>query len=142
MFDLDYFRANPQIFYSFAKELWPGAHQPTTAHRFIAMLEREGKLLRNYTQNIDALETRAGIKNVLQCHGSFATAKCMTCERIVHGRDIHKDIMDQTIGQDSRGPGIGRDHWAHDDMRCDVVLTHTCSLHLCNSVSALDSQVH
>lgn len=52
MFDLEYFRANPKLFYSFARELWPGAHHPTLAHRFIAMLEQKGKLLRNYTQNI------------------------------------------------------------------------------------------
>jgi hypothetical protein len=41
------------MFYSFAKELWPGCHHPTVTHRFIAMLEQHGKLLRNYTQNID-----------------------------------------------------------------------------------------
>ena len=52
MFDLEYFKANPQIFYSFAHELWPGAHQPTLAHRFIAMIEQQGKLRRLYTQNI------------------------------------------------------------------------------------------
>ena len=27
------------------------------------------KLLRNYTQNIDTLESLAGVQNVLQCHG-------------------------------------------------------------------------
>ena len=38
-------------------------------NRFIRMLERQGKLLRNYTQNIDTLEQQAGIENVIQCHG-------------------------------------------------------------------------
>lgn len=52
MFDLNHFRATPNLFYSFARELWPGSHQPTTAHRFIRALEAQGKLLRNYTQNI------------------------------------------------------------------------------------------
>lgn len=33
------------------------------------MLEAKGKLLRNYTQNIDTLEQVAGIKNIVQCHG-------------------------------------------------------------------------
>lgn len=33
------------------------------------MLEKQKKLLRNYTQNIDTLEQVAGIKNVIECHG-------------------------------------------------------------------------
>lgn len=36
---------------------------------FIKFLEEEGKLLRNYTQNIDTLEKIAGIERVLECHG-------------------------------------------------------------------------
>ena len=38
-------------------------------------VESNGKLLKNYTQNIDTLEQVAGIENVIQCHGSFATGK-------------------------------------------------------------------
>ena len=30
MFDLEYFTQNPRIFYSFAHELWPGNHTPTS----------------------------------------------------------------------------------------------------------------
>lgn len=37
--------------------------------RFIKMLEKQKKLLRNYTQNIDTLEQIAGIDNVVECHG-------------------------------------------------------------------------
>lgn len=33
------------------------------------MLEKQKKLLRNYTQNIDTLEQIAGIDNVVECHG-------------------------------------------------------------------------
>lgn len=39
--------------------------------RFIKMLEQHGKLLRNYTQNIDTLEQVAGIGNVIECHGKI-----------------------------------------------------------------------
>lgn len=35
------------------------------------MLEKENKLLRNYTQNIDTLEHAAGIQNVITCHGKI-----------------------------------------------------------------------
>jgi len=97
MFDIKYFRQNPQIFYSFAHELWPGNHQPTPTHHFIALLEKKGKLLRNYTQNIDALEQKASIQNVLECHGSFRTASCMTCGRKVDGLILHQQIVNKQI---------------------------------------------
>ena len=60
MFDKQYFNENPGPFFNFAHELWPGRFEPTRSHRFIAELEQRGKLLRNYTQNIDTLEQRAG----------------------------------------------------------------------------------
>ncbi|POW00684.1 hypothetical protein PSHT_12903 [Puccinia striiformis] len=44
---------------------------PSDSHRFIKMVEYHSKLLRNYTQNIDTLEMRAGVKNLIQCHGSI-----------------------------------------------------------------------
>lgn len=71
MFDKEYFNRNPQPFFSFAHELWPGRFNPTPCHRFIALLEKRGQLLRNYSQNIDTLEQRAGItRSVL--HSLFA----------------------------------------------------------------------
>ena len=47
----------------------------------------------NYTQNIDTLETSVGIRNVLQCHGSFATASCLECRVHVQGNVIEQEIM-------------------------------------------------
>ncbi|RKO91904.1 DHS-like NAD/FAD-binding domain-containing protein, partial [Blyttiomyces helicus] len=95
MFDLHYFRARPQTFYSFAKEIYPSNFKPSPSHDFIRLLEQKGKLLRNYTQNIDTLEQTAGIERIIQCHGSFATATCIECGYHVPGKEIEKDIMDQ-----------------------------------------------
>lgn len=47
----------------------------------------------NYTQNIDTLETAAGVKHVLQCHGSFATASCIQCRQKVIGTQIEEEIL-------------------------------------------------
>lgn len=47
----------------------------------------------NYTQNIDTLETVVGVRNVLQCHGSFATASCLECRIRVAGSVIEQEIM-------------------------------------------------
>ncbi|XP_064612076.1 NAD-dependent protein deacetylase sirtuin-1-like isoform X2 [Liolophura sinensis] len=97
MFDISYFRHDPRPFFKFAKEIYPGQFEPSRCHKFISLLDRKGKLLRNYTQNIDTLEQVAGIKNVIQCHGSFATATCMTCRYKVDAEAVRKDIFDQVI---------------------------------------------
>ena len=51
----------------------------------------------NYTQNIDTLETLAGVKRVLNCHGSFATASCIQCRRRVPGTDIEEAILSKKV---------------------------------------------
>ena len=56
-----------------------------------------GFYFQNYTQNIDTLETLAGVKKVLQCHGSFATASCLQCRRRVPGSEIESDILRQKV---------------------------------------------
>lgn len=61
------------------------------------MLEKQNKLLRNYTQNIDTLEQQADIERVIQCHGSFATATCLRCQHRVPSKEIEKEIMEQRI---------------------------------------------
>ncbi|ORX99716.1 SIR2-domain-containing protein [Basidiobolus meristosporus CBS 931.73] len=97
MFDIGYFRDYPEVFYSFAKELYPTNFKPSPTHAFVRLVEEKGKLLRNYTQNIDTLEQAAGIQKVLQCHGSFASASCIRCHHQVPGREIEQDIFKQTI---------------------------------------------
>lgn len=69
MFDLAFFKSNPNPFFTFAKELFPGQFKPSFTHRFIRLLEKKSKLLRNYTQNIDTLEETAGISRFIPCHG-------------------------------------------------------------------------
>lgn len=54
-------------------------------------------VVQNYTQNIDTLETLAGVRRVLQCHGSFATASCLNCRVRVNGTDIEDDILNQRV---------------------------------------------
>lgn len=97
VFDIEYFRKNPLPFYQFAKALYPGQYQPTTGHLFIKCIEDHNKLLRNYSQNIDTLEKQAGIKKVVECHGSFATASCTNCKYRVDGDAIKQDVFAEKI---------------------------------------------
>ncbi|WWD00791.1 hypothetical protein V866_007726 [Kwoniella sp. B9012] len=97
MFDIHYFKERPEVFYSFAKQIYPSNFVPSPCHRWIKLLEDKGKLLRNYTQNIDTLESLAGVEKVLQCHGSFKTASCLRCKTRVPGQNIEPFIMSQQI---------------------------------------------
>lgn len=82
-------------------------------------MEKKGRLLRNYTQNIDTLEQVVGIENVIECHGmiiffffyvnniyfyicikilgSFATASCTQCGHKVSAETIRPDVFEQRI---------------------------------------------
>ncbi|KAM4852629.1 LOW QUALITY PROTEIN: NAD-dependent protein deacetylase sirtuin-1 [Thomomys bottae] len=104
MFDIDYFRKDPRPFFKFAKEIYPGQFQPSLCHKFIALSDKEGKLLRNYTQNIDTLEQVAGIQRIIQCHGSFATASCLICKYKVDCEAVRGDIFNQVVPRCPRCP--------------------------------------
>ncbi|KAH7729339.1 NAD-dependent deacetylase SIRT1 [Aphelenchoides avenae] len=97
MFDIDFFRKNPKPFFNFAKEIFPGQFVPSLSHMFIKHLEDSGQLLRNYTQNIDTLEKIAGINRVLECHGSFAKATCLSCDTEIDCSDIQDDVMKKRV---------------------------------------------
>ncbi|KAI1500895.1 NAD-dependent histone deacetylase SIR2 [Biscogniauxia marginata] len=94
VFNIDIFRDDPTIFYSVAKDILPNTKKYSPTHAFIAMLQNKGKLLTNYSQNIDNIEANAGIlpEKLVQCHGSFATATCQRCGHQVQGDDIFPDI--------------------------------------------------
>ncbi|GAB7361008.1 hypothetical protein MBLNU230_g1051t1 [Neophaeotheca triangularis] len=95
LLDIDNFNEDPSKFYKVAVDFLLAQnklHSPT--HHFIKTLQDQGRLLNNYTQNIDNLETTAGLnqKRFVQCHGSFATAQCLKCHQLVPGTAIYADI--------------------------------------------------
>jgi len=76
IFDLDFFRHNPEAFVSLAKEIWMGnKYAPTITHSFVALLAKKGQLLRNYTQNIDGLEYLANLPTdkLVEWYGVIST---------------------------------------------------------------------
>lgn len=99
VFDLQIFKADPSIFYSIAHMILPPDKVYAPLHKFIKLLQDKGKLLRNYTQNIDNLETNAGIKhkNMVQCHGLFAFASCVTCGYRTKGESIYGNMRSHKI---------------------------------------------
>lgn len=86
IFRLAYFLENPNPFYRLCSELWPGNYKPTPTHHFIRLLHKKGVLRRCYTQNIDSLETAAGLPSeaLVAAHGNFDTASV----RLTPGRGL------------------------------------------------------
>ncbi|KAG8805066.1 Sir2 histone deacetylase Hst2, partial [Serendipita sp. 399] len=82
VFDIHYFRDNPQPFYTLARDIAPGKFIPTPTHAFIRLLHEKGKLHTCFTQNIDTLERIAGVPldKIVEAHGSFASSRCIDCE--------------------------------------------------------------
>jgi len=53
--------------------------RPNGAHRALAELERRGRLDAVITQNIDGLHRAAGTRELIEVHGSIASATCLAC---------------------------------------------------------------
>ncbi|KAJ8414525.1 hypothetical protein AAFF_G00037270 [Aldrovandia affinis] len=80
IFQIEYFKKNPEPFFALAKELYPGQFKPTVCHYFIRMLKDKGLLRRCYSQNIDTLERVAGLQgeDLIEAHGTFYTSHCVS----------------------------------------------------------------
>ncbi|KAM0308821.1 hypothetical protein ACHAO8_009591 [Botrytis cinerea] len=99
IFNIEKFKEDPSIFFGVAKVILPEIRRFSPTHQFIALLQTHGKLLTNYTQNIDNIESMAGISpdKIIHCHGSFATATCQVCGHKVKGDAIFDDIKNGHI---------------------------------------------
>ncbi|KAI9814435.1 MAG: NAD-dependent histone deacetylase sir2 [Pycnora praestabilis] len=110
VFDIEIFKEDPRIddvfsiFYSIAKDILPSSKKFSPTHAFIHLLQQRGKLLTNFTQNIDNLEGHAGIlpEKLIQCHGSFATASCVVCKYQVQGEEIYEDLKASKVARCAR----------------------------------------
>lgn len=104
LFDYEFFLEDPRPFYRFSKALYfpngPGTRvEPSDSHRFLALLQKKGMLLRVYTQNIDGLEQVAGVspKKMVYAHGSLQWATCCSCKHKVSAADIEQSILDGIV---------------------------------------------
>ncbi|KAK3724407.1 Sir2 histone deacetylase Hst2 [Vermiconidia calcicola] len=99
VFEINYFRQNPEPFYTLAHELYPGKYRPTIAHSFIRLLDDKGLLLKHFTQNIDCLDREAGVPGdkIVEAHGSFARQSCIDCSMPYPEVDIKRHIDAKTI---------------------------------------------
>jgi len=60
---------------------WRHMHDtmPNAGHRALAALERASVVTGVITQNVDLLHTKAGSRNVVDLHGTYARVVCLSC---------------------------------------------------------------
>lgn len=99
VFDINYFRQNPEPFYTLAHELYPGKYRPTITHSFIRLLHEKGLLLKHFTQNIDCLDREAGVPGdkIVEAHGSFARQSCIECGMAYPEDELKAHVHAKTI---------------------------------------------
>ena len=91
VFEIEYFKRNPEPFFKLSSEMWPGGkYRPTLAHYFIKLLDDKKQLLRCFTQNIDSLENMAGLPKdkIVAAHGNFDSARCVFTNKVVPVEEV------------------------------------------------------
>ncbi|CAG8576311.1 12665_t:CDS:2, partial [Cetraspora pellucida] len=99
IFEIRYFKKNPEPFFELARELYPSKFLPTLTHYFIKLLHQKNVLLRCFTQNIDTLEQLAGLPEeaVVEAHGSFSKAKCLDCDKLADPKWMKETVFSGVV---------------------------------------------
>ncbi|MCG5432487.1 NAD-dependent protein deacetylase [Mycobacterium sp. MYCO198283] len=80
--------------------------QPNAGHRALAELERRGLLTGLITQNVDLLHTKAGSRDVVNLHGTYAQVICLDC-----GHTMTRAALADEL--EARNPGFAERVGAH-----------------------------
>jgi len=73
----------PEVYFEYHRQKMDTRKiQPNAAHRYLAVLEKAGKLDAVVTQNIDGLHQKAGSEKVYEIHGSALRNYCSKCGKI------------------------------------------------------------
>ena len=79
----------PKVYYEFHRQKMDTRNiEPNNAHKYLAALEKTGKLKAIVTQNIDGLHQKAGSETVYEIHGSALRNYCMNC-----GKEYPEDYI-------------------------------------------------
>jgi NAD-dependent deacetylase len=99
VFDIEYFRSDPEYFFNYAREeLYNFENiKPNSTHYFLAALEKRGKIKAIITQNIDMLHQRAGSKKVFELHGSIKDSHCLSCGKYYHYQMMRTKVFKEKI---------------------------------------------
>ncbi len=68
------------------------AARPNDAHRSLARLESDGRVVQLVTQNVDGLHQAAGSRNVIDLHGRVDVVRCLGCDRRVPRAEVQAEL--------------------------------------------------
>jgi NAD-dependent SIR2 family protein deacetylase len=97
---------------------------PNAGHRALAALERAAAVTGVITQNVDLLHTKAGSRNVVNLHGSYAHVICLSCRYGMSRGALAEQLEALNPGFIERAEAIGGLAVAPD---ADAVVADTAS---------------
>jgi len=97
---------------------------PNAGHRAVATLEHDGVATGVITQNVDLLHTKAGSRNVIDLHGTYAQVVCLSCGQTMSRAALADQLDALNPGFIERVEAIGGLAVAPD---ADAVVTDTAS---------------
>jgi NAD-dependent SIR2 family protein deacetylase len=106
--------------------------QPNAGHRALAALERDGVVSGVITQNVDLLHTKAGSKNVIYLHGTYARVVCLDCGHSMTRAALAEELDALNPGFTERVEAVGGLAVAPD---ADAVVADTASFRYLDCVS-------
>jgi NAD-dependent deacetylase len=94
------FRREPERFWGFYGARFAALRDklPNGAHHALVELERAGRLEAVVTQNIDGLHRAAGTRDLIEVHGSIATASCLACGARYELAPVRERLADAADG--------------------------------------------
>ncbi|OBA68881.1 NAD-dependent deacetylase [Mycobacterium sp. 1554424.7] len=97
---------------------------PNAGHRALAALERATVVNGVITQNVDLLHTKAGSKNVINLHGTYARVVCLSCRYGMSRAALAEQLEALNPGFIERAEAVGGLAVAPD---ADAVIADTAS---------------
>src|SRR5271170_4647916 len=97
---------------------------PNAGHRAVATLERDDVVSGVITQNVDLLHTKAGSRNVINLHGTYAQVVCLNCGHTMSRATLAEQLEKLNPGFLERAEAIGGLAVAPD---ADAVVADTAS---------------
>jgi NAD-dependent SIR2 family protein deacetylase len=73
---------------------WPAVRdaKPNNAHKALARLEREKKIVLLVTQNVDRLHQRASSRRVIDLHGRLDRVRCLDCGDLLEREGLQEQL--------------------------------------------------
>ena len=96
---IDFFLSDPGLFYRWAKGFiyQLEKYEPNIVHNALGRLSQKSYIKGVYTQNIDLLHQKGGVRQVWELHGSPAEHHCLSCGKTYSYDNIAPKVQADTV---------------------------------------------